>query len=77
MTRRASVGNTIVWGKHAYTKKGKNASGDRLRLMRNLRKIDNDVSHGFDLQMFLTVSDISSDGQLVFSDIVMFVCFVK
>jgi hypothetical protein len=23
-----------------------------------MRKIDNDVSHGFDLQMLLTVSDI-------------------
>jgi hypothetical protein len=47
---------------HVY-KKGKNASGDRLRLMRNLRKIDNDVSHEFDLQLFLTVRDISSGGQ--------------
>jgi hypothetical protein len=58
----------VVWGKHVFTKKGKNASGDRLRLMRNMRKIDNDVSHRFDLQMFLTVSNILRDGQFVFSD---------
>jgi hypothetical protein len=31
--------------------------------MRNLRKIDNDVSHEFDLQLFLRVRDILSDGQ--------------
>ncbi len=42
-------------GKTCVYQKGKNTSGDRLRLM---RKIDNDVSHGFDLQMLLTVSDI-------------------
>ena len=58
MTHRASVGNPVVWGKHVFTKKGKNASMDRLRLMRNMGKLDNDVSHRFDLQMFLTVSDI-------------------
>jgi len=56
--RRASVGNPIVWGKHVFTEKGKNASGDQLRLMRNMRKIDNDISHKLDLQMFLMVSDI-------------------
>jgi hypothetical protein len=61
--RRASVGNRVVWGKHVFTEKGKNASGDRLRLMRNMRKIDNDISHKFDLQLLLTVRDISSDGQ--------------
>ncbi len=50
-------------GKTYVYKKGKNASGDLLRLMKNLRKIDNDVSHKFDLQLFLTVRDILSDGQ--------------
>ncbi len=44
-TRRVLVGNPVVWGKHVFTKKGKNAPGDRLRLMRNMRKIFNDVSH--------------------------------
>jgi hypothetical protein len=58
MMRRASVGNPIVWGKHVFTEMGKNASGDQLRLMRNMRKIDNDISHKLDLQMFLMVSDI-------------------
>ncbi len=66
--RRASVGNPVVWGKQLFTRKGKNAAGDRLRLMRNMRKMDNDISHEFDLQMFLTVRDISSDGQFIFSD---------
>ncbi len=50
-------------GKIYVYKKEKNACGDRLRLMINLRRIDNDVSHKFDLQLFLTVRDISSDGQ--------------
>jgi hypothetical protein len=68
--RRASVGNPIVWGKHVFTRKGQNAAGDRLILLRNLRKMDNDFSHGFDLQMFLMVRDISSDRQFVFSDTV-------
>jgi len=67
-TRRTSVWNPVVWEKHVFTRKGKNASGDRLRLIRNMRKIDNVVSHRFDLQMFLTVSDISRDGQFIFSD---------
>jgi hypothetical protein len=31
--------------------------------MRNLRKIDNDVSNDFDLQLFLTVRDILSNRQ--------------
>jgi hypothetical protein len=60
--RRVSVGNPVVWGKHVFTRKGKNAAEDRLRLMRNIRKMDNDISHEFDLQMFLTARDISSDG---------------
>jgi hypothetical protein len=59
---------SIIWksqnlGKTCVYKKGKNAAGDRLRLMRNLRKIDNDISHEFDLQMFLMVRDILSDRQ--------------
>ncbi len=33
-----------------------------------MRKMDNDVSHGFDLQMFLTANDIQNDGKFVFSD---------
>jgi hypothetical protein len=41
-------------------------SGDRLRLIRNMRNVDNEVSHEFDLKMFLTVNDISIDGQFVF-----------
>jgi hypothetical protein len=44
MTCRASVGNPVVWGKHVFTKKGKNASGDRLRFMRNMRNIVKRVS---------------------------------
>ncbi len=63
MTRRASVGNPVVWGKHVFTRKGKNAAGD---------KIDNGVSHKFDLQMFLTVRDILSDGQFAFSNILLY-----
>jgi hypothetical protein len=62
MTPRASFGNPRICGKRVY-KKGKNAAEDRLKLMRNLRKIDNDISHEFDLQMFLTVRDILSDRQ--------------
>jgi len=59
---------SVIWksqnlGKTCVYKKGKNAAGDRLRLMRNLRKIDNDISHEFDLQMFLMVRDILSDRQ--------------
>ncbi len=59
---------SVVWnsqslGKTCVYKEGKNAAGDQLRLIRNLRKMDNDISHEFDLQMFLMVRDILSDGQ--------------
>ncbi len=67
MKRRASVGNPVAWGKHVFTRKGNNAAGDRLRLMRNMRKMDNDISHRFDLQMFLMIKDILSNRQFVFS----------
>ncbi len=53
---RASVGNPVVY-KTCVLHKGSNASGDRLRFIRNVRMMDNDVSHGFDLQMFLTAND--------------------
>ncbi len=33
-----------------------------------MRKMDNDISHEFDLLMFLTVRDILSDRQFIFSD---------
>ncbi len=66
---RASVGNPVVWGKHVFTRKKKNAFGDRLRLIKNMRKMNNDISHSFDLPMFLTVKDILSDRQFIFSDI--------
>jgi hypothetical protein len=44
-------------------------SGDQLRLIRNIRNADNEVSHEFDLKMFLTVNDILSDRQFVFPNI--------
>jgi hypothetical protein len=46
---RASFGNPVVWGKRVFTERGENTSGTRLRLMRNVRNIVNEVSHGFDL----------------------------
>ncbi len=41
-------------------------SGDQLRLIRNMRNADNEVSHDFDLKMFLMVNDILIDRQFVF-----------
>jgi len=50
-----------------FYRRVKNASGDQLRFIRNVRTMDNEISHEFDLQMFLTVNDSFSDNSWYFT----------
>ncbi len=52
LTQIMLIGNHVVGENMCLPEKIEETSGDRLRLIRNMRNADNEVSHEFDLKIF-------------------------
>ncbi len=65
-TQIASVGNPVVRENMCLPEKIEETSGDRLRLIRNMRKQIMRFPMSLTSRCFLMVNDISSDGQFIF-----------